>query len=107
VPNKILSHPQDLINEVCRFSPYICAKWMALLPLVKSTTYETTYFGGIGITSCGPGWHQMLLLDPALLLLSQLAEYLPGVLAQLHVKRLPAALWNENDVVFTVPLGVI
>jgi hypothetical protein len=51
--------------------------------------------------------HQMPLLDPALLLLSQLAEYLSKVLAQLLVQRLSAALGNEHNMVFTLPLGVV
>jgi hypothetical protein len=30
-------------------SPYVGAKWIALLPLMKPTTCETAYFGGIEI----------------------------------------------------------
>jgi hypothetical protein len=30
-------------------SPYVRAKWIALLPLMKPTTCETAYFGGIEI----------------------------------------------------------
>jgi hypothetical protein len=44
----------------------------------------------------------MPLLDPALLLLSQLAEDLAKILAQLHIQRLPAALGNEYNVVFAL-----
>jgi hypothetical protein len=51
--------------------------------------------------------HQMPLLDPALLLLGQLPEYLPKVLPQLTVQRLSPALRNENNVVFTLPLAVV
>jgi hypothetical protein len=49
----------------------------------------------------------MPLLDPALLLLGQLLEYLPKVFPQLDVQRLSAALRNENNVVFAVPLAVV
>ena len=49
----------------------------------------------------------MPLLDPAFLLLSQLAEDLPKILPQLNIQRLSAALWNENNVVFAVPLAVV
>jgi len=50
--------------------------------------------------------HQMALLDPALLLHRQSAEYLTEMLPQLAVERLPAALGNENDMVFAVPFAV-
>jgi hypothetical protein len=51
--------------------------------------------------------HQMPFLDPALFLFRQLAEDLAKILAQLHIQRLPAALGNENNVVFAHPFSVI
>jgi hypothetical protein len=51
--------------------------------------------------------HQMPLLDPALLLLGKLTEYLPKILPQLDVQRLSSALRNENNFVFAVPLAVV
>jgi hypothetical protein len=51
--------------------------------------------------------HQMTLLDPALLLFSQLSEYVPKVLPQLNVQRLSSALGDENNVVFALPLAVV
>jgi hypothetical protein len=49
----------------------------------------------------------MPFLDPALPLLRQPAEDLAKILAQLQIQRLPAALRNENNVVFARPLRVI
>jgi hypothetical protein len=49
----------------------------------------------------------MPFLNPALLLLRQPAEDLAKILAQLHIQRLAAALGNENNVVFALPLRVI
>jgi hypothetical protein len=51
--------------------------------------------------------HQMSLLDPALLLLSQPTEYLSKVLPQLDIQRLSSAFGNENNVVFTLPFAVV
>ena len=75
---------------------------MALLPLIKPTTCETAYFGGIEIVVR----HQVPLFDPAFLLLRQLAKHLSEVLSQLSVQRLPAALGNENNMIFALPLAV-
>jgi hypothetical protein len=49
---------------------------------------------------------QMALLDPAFLLRSQLVKDFPKVLSYMPKQHLPAALWNEDDVVFALPLGV-
>jgi hypothetical protein len=51
--------------------------------------------------------HQMLLLDPALLLFSQFSEYIPKILPQPNVQRLASALGDKNNVVFAVPLAVV
>jgi hypothetical protein len=48
----------------------------------------------------------MALLDPTLLLRSQLAEYFPKMLSYLPKQRLPPALGNEHDAVFALPFGV-
>ena len=50
--------------------------------------------------------HQMPFLDPAFLLRRKLLENFSKVLAQLAVKRLPAAFGNEHDMVFAVPFRV-
>src|SRR5260370_41336572 len=50
--------------------------------------------------------NQATFFDPAFLLLRQLAEHLPEVPSQLPVKCLPAALRNENDMIFALPLTV-
>src|SRR5712664_1284224 len=50
--------------------------------------------------------HQMTFFDPAFLLLCQLAKYIPEVPPQLPVKRLPAALGNEHNMIFALPLAV-
>jgi hypothetical protein len=39
-------------------------------------------------------------------LLSQFSEYLPQVPSQLCIRRLPAVLGNEHDVVFALPFAV-
>ena len=50
--------------------------------------------------------HQMPFLDPAFFLRRESLENFPKVLAQLAVKRLPAAFGNKHDVVFAVPFRV-
>ena len=49
--------------------------------------------------------HQMAFFDPAFLLLRQLAEHLPQMPPQLRIQRLPAALGNEDDMVFALPFA--
>jgi hypothetical protein len=58
---------------------------MALLPLMKATTCDTAYFGGIEIIIMHMVGHQMPFLDPALLLFRQPAEHLAKIPPQLHV----------------------
>ena len=45
---------------------------------------------------------QMTFFDPAFLLLCQLAKHIPEVPPQLPVKRLPAALGNEHNMIFAL-----
>jgi hypothetical protein len=80
---------------------------MALFPLIKPTTCDTAYFGGIGIIMCTWSDIKCPSSNPALLLLRRLAEHITKILAQLHIQRLPTTFWNENNVVFALPLGVI
>ena len=87
-------------------SPYTRARWIALLPLMNPTTCDTAYFGGIDDHHVHVIGHQMPFLDPALLLLRQLAKHLPKMPPQLPVQRLPAALRDEHHVVFALPLRV-
>src|SRR5437588_1443862 len=47
---------------------------------------------------------QMTFFDPAFLLLCQLAKHIPEVPPQLPVKRLPAALGNEHNMIFALYL---
>jgi hypothetical protein len=49
---------------------------------------------------------KMTLLDPALLLLRQLAEHLSQMGAQFSIDRSSAAFANEDHVVFAVPFRV-
>ena len=88
------------------FSPYTWAKWTALLPLINPTTCETAYFWRNRNRHVNVIRHQMTFFDPAFLLLCQLAKYIPEVPPQLPVKRLPAALGNEHNMIFAVPLAV-
>jgi hypothetical protein len=48
--------------------------------------------------------HQMSLLNPTLLLLRQVPEYLSQVLPQFRVQRLAATFRDEHHVVFALPL---
>jgi hypothetical protein len=48
--------------------------------------------------------HQVTFFDPAFFLLRQLAKHLPEVPSQLPVKCLPAALGNEHNMIFALPL---
>jgi acetate CoA/acetoacetate CoA-transferase beta subunit len=50
--------------------------------------------------------YQVPLFDPAFLLLRQLTKHLSEVPPQLRVKRLPAALGNEHNMIFALPLAV-
>src|SRR4029450_7953105 len=50
--------------------------------------------------------HQMPLFDPALLLYCQSAEHFPEMLPQFPVQRLPAALGNEDHMIFALPFAV-
>src|SRR5271170_906935 len=51
--------------------------------------------------------HQMAFLDPAFPLFGQLSKYRTEMSLQFAIQHLPAVFWNENDVIFAVPLGVI
>jgi hypothetical protein len=50
--------------------------------------------------------HQMTFLNPAFLLLGQLAKHLPQMPPQLPIQHLASVLGNEDDVVFALPLRV-
>ena len=41
--------PEMLSHKLRFLSPYVRARWIALLPLTKPTTCETAYFGWIEI----------------------------------------------------------
>ena len=51
--------------------------------------------------------HQMPFLYQALLLPGQTVEYIGQFPSNLTENRLPPVLWNENDMVLTLPSGVI
>ena len=51
--------------------------------------------------------HQMPFFDAAFPLFGQLPEYRTEMSLQVPIQRPPAVFWNENDVIFAVPLGVI
>ena len=44
--------PEMLPHEIALRSPYTRAMWIALLPLMKPTTCDTAYFGGIDSSIC-------------------------------------------------------
>ena len=50
--------------------------------------------------------HQVPFLDPALLLISQLAEHFSKVLPQLSVQYFSSTLGNKYHMVFALPLRV-
>jgi hypothetical protein len=50
--------------------------------------------------------HQVPLLYPTLLVRGQLPKHFTQMLTQLSVQRLAPALWNEDHVVFALPLTV-
>jgi hypothetical protein len=51
--------------------------------------------------------HQVPFLDATFSLFGQLSKYRTKILLQLAIQHLPAVFWNENDVIFAFPLGVI
>jgi hypothetical protein len=51
--------------------------------------------------------HQMAFLDAAFPLFGQLSKYQTEMSLQFAIQHLPAVFWNENDVIFAFPLGVI
>ena len=73
---------------------------MALLPLMKPTTWETAYWGGVAIILCT--WSR--ILDPAFFLLSQGAKDSAEMLAQLTVEHLSPSPGYEDGVIFAIPL---
>ena len=50
--------------------------------------------------------HEMAFFNPAFLLQGQFAEDLSEMPSQFPVQRLPAALGNEHNMIFALPLGV-
>ena len=46
------SRPETLAGKILFCPPYTRARWMALLPLMNSTPYDTAYLGGIEIIMC-------------------------------------------------------
>ena len=49
----------------------------------------------------------MPFFDAAFPLFGQLPEYRTEMSLQVPIQRPPGVFWNENDVIFAVPLGVI
>jgi len=50
--------------------------------------------------------HEMAFFDAAFLLQCQLAEHLSEMPSQFPIQRLPAALGNEHNMIFALPLAV-
>ena len=76
-------------------SPYVRAKWIALLPLIKPTTGETAYFSMIEIIMyVNMIQHEVTFFDPALLLQGQLAEHISEMLASVPHKVPSCGTWE-------------
>lgn len=89
----------------CFRSPYTRARWMALLPLINSTTCDTAYFGGMAIVMCpwsASRWPSSIRLSFCSASLRDFAQ----MLSQVAVQPLPPAFGDKHYVIFALPLGV-
>src|SRR5271155_3222562 len=94
-------------TKFCFRSPYVRARWIALLPLMYPTTCDTAYFGGMESKLMHVIWHQMPFLDVRLLLRRELTEDFPEMPPQFLIQHLTAALWNKHNMIFAVPSRMV
>jgi hypothetical protein len=77
-------------------SPYVRAKWIALLPLMKTDRLRNRIFRWDRDHHVNVIRHQVTLFDPAFLLQRQLAKHILEVLSHFSAEHLPAVLGNEH-----------
>ena len=82
--------------SLARFDAHVSAAAAAMSPNCLSCRRPRPYVDVIA--------QQMPFLYPAFLLLGQISKHLPQVLPQLPIEHRPAALRDEDDMIFAIPL---
>ena len=97
----------DILFDDCFVSPYSRDEISACPEALTHITALPLAINARKMDRANMIGHQVAFLDAAFPLFGQLSKYRTKMSLQFAIQHFPAVFWNENDVIFAVPLGVI